>query len=75
VSSITATRISFSILSFDRYFDFNTPTAEKPASYKYHVTNGNSTRKALLAISGYSYLMVFQNPKSENEEKFIRTKN
>ncbi|VVC44739.1 Hypothetical protein CINCED_3A015933 [Cinara cedri] len=46
--------------SLDRYFDFNTATAENPASHKYDVGNGSNIRKN-------------PNPKSEYEEKCIRS--
>jgi len=70
---VTASRISFSTLGFDRYFDFNMANAENPASHKYDVANGtySNTRKALLATSGYSSLILYQNPKNENEENII----
>lgn len=58
----------------DRYLNFNTKTAENPVSHKYNVANGINIRKALLATSGYSSLMLFQTPKSDNEENFICSK-
>lgn len=58
-SVVMATHISLKT-SFDQYFDFNMATAENPALLKYNVANQNNTHKALLAISGYSFFMLFQ---------------
>lgn len=59
---VTATHVSFSTLSLDRYFKFNMATAKNPALHKYNVANG-SKHKDFLATSRYLSLM-FQNPKS-----------
>jgi len=67
--NITATRITFSILSMDR-LDFNTTTV----SHKYTISQKwlGWVPKALLETLGYpSYFMLFQNPKSDNEDNFI----
>ena len=54
INVVTATCIWFSTLSIDQYLDFNTVTAENPASLKYDVANGINIRETLLAISRYS---------------------
>lgn len=53
--------------------DFKTATRENPALYKYDVANGIKICKALLTTLGYSYFMLFQNPKSDNEENLIHS--
>lgn len=75
MNAVAATRISFfPTLSLERYLDFNTTNVENPLLHKYCVTNSIYVREALLTTSGYSSLMLFQNPKSDHEENFIRSK-
>lgn len=50
INVVIALCISFSTLSFDRYFEF-TASAENPALQKYDVANGCEIHKAFLATS------------------------